>query len=299
MSLITDSDREFFERNGYLKLEGVVPEDACERVVDAIYEFTGRDPEDRSTWHDPPEGLDEQFSGAGMIELYHHPAMWAIRQAPALYQAYAELLGEERLWTSIDRVNMTPPRDDDHPELDQSFVHWDTDTSPLPDRPVQSHGTERVPFGIQGVVYLRDTSEDQGGFQCVPSLFADLEEWVAERPDDRDPYEPDFDESEYPIEAVPGEQGDVVLWNRLLPHGNGHNLADEPRFAQYVLMYPESFADRETREERVRGFEAKEPPAGDPFPGDPREREKEHEVPELTPLGRKLLGADPWTGWLA
>lgn len=296
MPIIDAAEREFFEENGYVKLEGVVPEDHCEAVIDAIWDHLGHDRDDPDTWYEPPEGLDEPFSAAGMIELYHHPAMWNVRQHPTVYQAFAELLGDEHLWTSIDRVNMTPPRREEHPELDASFVHWDVDTSDLPEIEVQSGGTPQVPYGVQGVVYLDDTTETQGGFCCVPSLYAELEEWVEDQPEDRDPFSPDLEG--YEVEAIPGGQGDLLIWDRLLTHGNGSNEADEPRYAQYVLMYPERFADRESRETRVRSFREREAPSGDAFPGDPRGWEKDNPPAELTSLGEKLLGAAPWPGWL-
>jgi len=293
MALIDESDREFFRENGYVKLEGVVPDRLCEAVVEDIFEFTGRDPDDPETWFRTPKGMDEQFSAAGMLELYHRQSMWDVRQHPRTYQAFAELLDEERLWVSIDRVNMTPPSREDHPDLDHGFVHWDVDLAAVP-TPIPR------PHGVQGVVYLDDTSAGQGGFCCVPELYREIdEEWLVERRSNReDPTElTEADLADYDVEFVPGERGDLVIWDRLTPHGNGTNDAEEPRFAQYVLMFPEAFADAERRDARVRSWRESRAPPGDPFPGDPRELEAETGPAELTPLGRKLLGADPWPNW--
>lgn len=294
MSLLDDADHEFFRENGYLKVENAVPEELCEAVIDDIYSFTGRDPDDPDTWYRPPKGLDEQFSASGMLEMYHRQSMWDTRQHPRLYQAFAELLEEPQLWTSMDRVNMTPPRREEHPELNSGFVHWDADLTAVP-TPIPR------PHGVQGVLYLDDTSEEQGGFCCVPELYREIDEkWLEERRESRDDPNalPGEELEEYEIEAIPGEQGDLVIWDRLTPHGNGENLADAPRFAQYILMYPEAFADAERRERRVEKWHNSEPPESDAFPGDPRELEAETGPAELTPLGRKLLGADPWGHWL-
>lgn len=300
MPYLTEDEQEFFDTNGYVKLSNVIPEANCEAVIDAIWEFTGKRPDDRDSWYAPPEGMDDYWDhqGGGMIEMYHHQTMWDNRQHPGLYQAFAEVLGREDLNVSIDRVNMTPPVREDTPELDNSFIHWDTDTSDLPERPVHQGGTERVPHGVQGVLYLDDTSEKQGGFQAVPSLYRELDEWIAEQPEGRDPRNPDFDPDEYEVEAIAGEQGDLLIWDSLLPHGNGHNEADRPRFAQYISMMPTRWSDTEWRDTRVESWREREPPETGSMPGDPREREKRHAVADLTPLGRKLLGVDPWSGWL-
>ena len=294
MALLDDADHEFFHTNGYLLVENVVPADLCEAVIADIYDFTGRDPDDRATWYEPPKGLDEQFSSAGMLEMYHTQAMWDVRQHPRIYQAFAELLECEQLWTSLDRVNMTPPADEAHPDLDYGFTHWDLDLSDVP-RPVPS------PYGVQGVVYLADTSEAQGGFQCVPSLYQEINgDWIDRRLTTRD--DPnritEDDLAEHPVEPIPGEQGDLVIWDRLTAHGNGSNNADEPRFAQYVNLRPARFANVERREYRVGTWQESKEPRGNAFPGDPRGLERETGPAVLTPLGRKLLGLDPWHGWL-
>ena len=290
MSIITEADRSFFAENGYVKLEGIVPEALCDAAVDAIWTRLGQDPTDPDTWYGPPEGMDEHWASrsGGMVELSHHQALWDNRQYPDLYQAFAEVLGKEGLWVTMDRVNMTPPRHPDHPELDRSFIHWDADISDVDEMEVQSSGTERVPYGVQGVLYLADIAENQGTFQCVPEIYRNITSWTdADRT---------LDEAELTEEIikVPGQKGDLVIWDKLLAHGNGSNTADAPRFAQYISMAPEQFADREARTRRIETWRNRET-----FGEDPSGWEQEHLEPaDLTPLGRKLLGLDPWPGWL-
>lgn len=290
MSLLTDDDWAFFRRNGYVKIENAVPGENCRAVVDDIWSFLGKDPDDRDAWYTPPEGMDDFFGGqsAGMVEMYNRQSMWDVYQQPKPYQAAAELLGREDLWIHQDRVNMTPPvREDDG--LNDSFIHWDLDPTDLPDPIPQPHG-------IQGVLYLEDTSEEQGGFQCVPEIYRELDaEWFENRPDDADSRNPDVED--YEIEPVPGDQGDLVFWDKLLPHGNGENHADEPRLAQYMNFYGADWADVDSRETRIEAWRNCEAPPGDPWPGDPRP-ERPDEPADLDPHGRKLLGLDPWPGWL-
>ncbi len=290
---LSKSEEEFFRENGYVRVEQAVPEENCEAVIDAIWAFLGKDPDDPNTWYGPPDGLDEPAHGqfAGMVNLYHHHAMWDNRQHPDVYEAFADVLSESALWTSLDRCNMTPPRHERYPEYDSSFIHWDVDTSPLPNRPVQQGGTPSVPFGVQGVLYLDDTTEEMGGFQCVPSIYRDLDEWVRSRPGDRDVSDPEVGDHE--VAAIPGKQGDLVIWDSLLPHGNGHNESDRPRLAQYISMAPARPNDETEREQRIESWRSQEAP--NPERRDPRNREREqYERPKLDELGRKLLGIDDW-----
>lgn len=295
MSPLTDEQKVSFQRNGYVKIEQAVPDGNCEAVVDAIWDFLGKPRDDPETWYGPPAGLDEQAHGqfAGMINLYQHQALWDNRQHPDVYEAFSQLLDETALWVSVDRCNMTPPKHEEYPEYSSSFIHWDVDTSPIPDRPVHEQGTPTVPFGVQGVLYLDDTTEDMGGFQCVPELYRDLDEWVRSQPDDRDPFEPDFSEDEYEVESIPGERGDLVIWDGLLPHGNGHNETQKPRLAQYITMFPARPTDEDTRENRIESW--REQKALIEERRDPRNREMErNERADLTPLGERLLGREPW-----
>ena len=94
---------------------------------------------------------------------------------------------------------------------------------------------------------------------------------------------------------IPGRAGDLLIWDRLLLHGNGHNVADRPRLAQYIAMSPAREHDEAYRQKRIRMWTDRLHPDGRAFPGDPRRWEQTHgRTAELTPLGRKLLGLDLW-----
>jgi hypothetical protein len=119
---------------------------------------------------------------------------------------FSELLGTQALWVPMDRGSFKPPVIADHPDYhDESAMHWDRDPrSPWP-------------YPVQEVLYLTDTADNQGAFQCVPALYRSLEKWLASHPDDASLREPDV--SNYPLVRVGAPAGSVVIWNSLLPHG--------------------------------------------------------------------------------
>ncbi len=275
--LFSADDHAFFHRHGYVIARDVVPPENLRAVIGMIWDFLGMDPSDPNDWYRPP------LPPGGMLEVYQHQALWDNRQAPRVHQAFSELLATERLWVSLDRANMKPPRHPDHPEYDhKGFIHWDTDTSRLPQT-----------LGLQGVLALTDTTENMGGFQCVPGLFRDLAAWLPKQPAGRNPFAPDL--SGFEITPVPAGAGDLILWNTLLPHGNGHNVSGRPRLAQYITMFPAPQDDEGRRQDRIIRWRDRLPPDAPWAPGDPRHWERDHgATAELSPLGRRLLGLDPW-----
>jgi ectoine hydroxylase-related dioxygenase (phytanoyl-CoA dioxygenase family) len=277
MPLMTPEDHAFFRENGYLVVSNAVPLENCAAVVDTLWEYLGMDRNDPEDWYRPP------LRPGGMVEIYQHQALWNNRQYPRVHQIFSELLGTERLWVSIDRANFKPPQHPDHPEYDHTgFIHWDTDSTKPP-------ASRRV----QGVLYLTDTTENQGGFQCVPELYRNFDTWQQTQPPDRNPRVPDL--TGFSVTPVPGKAGDLLIWDVMLAHGNGHNVSDRPRFAQYFSMFPAREDNEELRAHRVRCWQNRLPPGPPTFPGDPREIEQKNgATAELTPLGRKLLGLDRW-----
>ena len=86
--------------------------------------------------------------------------------------------------------------------------------------------------------------------------------------------------------------GDLVIWNSDLPHGSSPNKGTRPRVSQYITMYPAPDAPTEEwRTERETWWQERLTGLG----GNKEEKEHEEgETAQLTPLGQKLLGVDPW-----
>jgi len=274
------------DADGYIVVPTGLPGSILRAVVDDIWRHAGATPGDPATWYQSAIIRPRP----GMVEMYHYQPMWEVRQHPAVYRIFRDLHGTDQLWVSIDRVALKPPVRPDRPDYDQSgFIHWDTDINRYPD----------IPFRLQGVLALEDTSADMGGFQCVPSVYRDQQRFLAEASKAGPvPRAPDL--GDHPIVRVPLTAGDLVIWKTTLLHGNGRNSSQRPRLAQYVAMNPPPPAGQQremAQRSRILSWSACSPPDGDAFPGDPRRIEEQRaEQASLSPLGRRLLGLDEWAG---
>lgn len=277
MSVLSLTDRSFWEENGYVVVRNVVPKENCDAVVDAIWEFLEMDRTDPESWYRKPAW----HSRAGMIEMYHHQSMWDNRQNPGLYQAFCEILGTEKLWVSLDRVNMNPPA---RPDWDyQGFIHWDIDPTVQP-----------LPLRVQGVLCLADTSAEQGGFQCIPGAHKHIPEILAAQAPGANLHNPDIGDRQ--VQPIAANAGDLVIWHVGLLHGNGRNRTDRPRLAQYITMSPANEQDEAQRQRRVELWQNRlAPDYKRAFPGDPRQLEENlGKTATLTELGKKLVGVERW-----
>ncbi len=90
-----------------------------------------------------------------MTELYHHQAIWNNRQFPKVYDVFFDLWGTEKLWTTIDRVNMNLPNQNGWDF--GGFLHWDVELDQL-----------LATRNIQGVLSLNDNDTGMGGLQIIP-----------------------------------------------------------------------------------------------------------------------------------
>ena len=280
-AVLTEADRAHFDEKGYVIVHDAVPPKNLEAAKQAIYDFLGVDPQDPATWYRDP------VQPSGNVEMHQHPAFWDNRQHPRLYRAFAEVLGTQRLWVSLDRGAFRPPQRSDQPRYRSSLVaHWDLSIEKI----------DTLPFGVQGVLALVDTPTEVGGFMCVPGFHKVAAPWVKSRPGQGSAV-PDLSvlPPGYEMVSVPMAAGDLLIWDRLLLHGNGYNVSQVPRMAQYITMFPAPQGQEweRRRQERITLWRERRAPSG--FPGDARGWERAHSpTAELTPLGRRLLGIDPW-----
>lgn len=282
LRVLSEDDWTFWKENGYIIIPNAVPENNVNAAKNLIWEFEEKDPDEPESWYRPPRREIEmtELINSGMVELYNHQVLWDNRQYPKVYNAFVDIWGTKKLWVSIDRVNLNFPVKEGYKF--EGFIHWDINTSKNP-RPVN----------VQGVLALSDTDNQTGGFQCIPELYRNFDEWVKDQPEDRNPFQPDI--SGFEITKVNMKAGDLLIFNSMLPHGIRPNHSDRPRIAQYLSMTPAEEDNDELKEWRINSWRDRIAPEGYAFPGDPRKWEQKHaETAELTELGKKLLGLKNW-----
>jgi hypothetical protein len=266
-------------------IKQAVPAEQVRRTVDFLWEFQELDRNDPSAWDQDQKRSHEmrELNGSGMVEAYQNQTLWDNRQTQRVYDAFVDIWDREDLWVSIDRANLNTPNRGKRAFT--GFIHWDADTTLTP-----------LPVNVQGVLALSDTTEEVGGFQCIPELFDNLESWRAQAPKDRNPWRPDVDTLPWKPRFVALQAGDLLIFNSLLAHGIRPNTsAQGVRLAQYIAFTPADPANTELVQERVASWYECKATEGFAFPGDPREWEKtRYPRAALTPLGKKILGAQPW-----
>jgi ectoine hydroxylase-related dioxygenase (phytanoyl-CoA dioxygenase family) len=276
--------RERFDRDGYVVVPGAAGPIQVETALEAVAWFLGLDPSLEDRWYYDIIPYAHQTNlqrGGTFLELYHHQALWDLRSSEAVYALFRALWGRDDLWVSLDRVGFKPPlAGDRHPAWrDQGCVHWDVDLDELP-----------LPFGVQGLVALTDAGPEHGTFHCAPGMHNQLETLVADQGEiaGRHPGADAFEMVPVALKA-----GDLLVWHHGLPHRTGPNTTPDPRLVAYLSMAPARDNEQE-RLERIRSWRDRLPGASH-FEGDPLRREERHgATAELTPLGRRLLGQDPW-----
>lgn len=210
-----------WDEHGFVVLHDAISADEAAAVRALIWQQTGASPDDPGSWYAPrPDGI--------MIARFQHPALEAARRSPRVRKAFAQLWGSEDLWVTIDRIGFNPPVRPGHP-FAGSDLHWDVSLA----RP--------IPFGTQAVLYLADTTADQGAFRCVPGFHRGIEAWL-DGPGADDPRRIDLSAGQVHVE---GAEGDLIIWRQDLPHGASPNTSTRPRLAQYLNMYSPDMVIRE------------------------------------------------------
>ncbi|WP_109314598.1 phytanoyl-CoA dioxygenase family protein [Pseudovibrio ascidiaceicola] len=283
LRVLSEEDWQHWITRGYVIVRQAVPQENVKRLVDLLWEFDEKDPSDPSTWYTPQRRAHkmQELNNAGMLEIYNHQYLWDNRMQQRVYDAFVDIWDREDLWVSIDRANLNPPKK--NRDGKPGFIHWDVDTSLHPQ-----------PISVQGVLSLVKQDEETGGFQCIPKLFEEFEDWVKTQPENRDPKHPDY--SGFEIENIEMEPGDLMIFNALLAHGiRPNNSEDKVRIAQYISMFPSEQSNKDLRQDRIHQWRELEPPQRASFPGDPRDWEKKNaKTADLTELGKKLLGLERW-----
>lgn len=216
---LTAEQLEHWQREGYVIVPGVLSEQQAAEVRAAIWQHLGMDESDPGSWYRAGDLMKKV-----MVQLFDHPSLEVARRSETVRAAFAQLWGCDELVASTDRVGFNPPETAQW-KFPGPPLHWDLDALEAP-----------VPFGTQGLIYLTDTSEEQGAFSCVPGFHQKIDQWLADYPQDQDPAQQDW--SQWPVKPIAARAGDLIIWHQALPHGPSANRAAYPRMVQYLNMYP-------------------------------------------------------------
>ena len=216
--VLDESDLAFWQENGYIIIKNAISQQDCEDSISAICDFIEIERHDPSTWykiHPARQGI--------MVQLFQHPALEKNRVSEKIRKVYEQLWSRTDLWVNTDRVGFNPPETESW-KFPGPNMHWDVSLA----RP--------IPFGLQGILYLADTKDNQGAFTLVPGFHNKIENWLENLPSDTNPR----NENIYALGTKPivANAGDFIIWHQALPHGSSPNTSQLPRFVQYINYAP-------------------------------------------------------------
>jgi ectoine hydroxylase-related dioxygenase (phytanoyl-CoA dioxygenase family)/quercetin dioxygenase-like cupin family protein len=216
--LLSDEQQEFWHSQGYLVIPSVLSKEQCQQSCEVIWQYLQANPAQPHSWYQSSDKMQKI-----MLQLFRHPVLDSNRQQPLIRQVYEQLWQRTDLVMSTDRVSFNPPETQcwSFPGPD---LHWDVEL------------VAPVPFATQGLVYLTDTTEQQGAFCCVPGFHLKIDDWITAQ--NKSPTElQQQDWADWPVKAIAAKAGDLIVWHQALPHGASRNTADKPRMVQYINMY--------------------------------------------------------------
>lgn len=249
---------------GVAVVPALVPRELCADARAAIDDWRAE--------HGPTDG-PAQMDG-GRVPVNQHPALWAVRQHPPVYELFRSLLGTPFLWVTVDEGLHDRAGSRCCEDLD-CRIGWRIDP-----REAGHH--------LRGMILLSDARTDPGAFRCIPHIYRNPQPWWSihgVEPIDSERIREDQ------VVSVMGDVGSLILWDARLPSGRGENATTEDRYGMHLAMDREG--DDARRRERVRNFEEGLPPAWDrSLPGQPAPGS--FGQARLTDLGACLLGRDAW-----
>lgn len=218
-AVLSESQLNFWQSEGYLVIPQVLTAEQCAATRDFIWQQLGANEQDPTTWYQAHE-----FMQKIMLQLFRHPQLDANRQVPKIRQVFEQLWQQTDLVMTTDRVSFNPPETPTW-HFPGPDMHWDM--------PLQLP----VKFATQGLIYLTDTSAEQGAFCCVPGFHLKIEEWLLEQS------KPDIelqqqDWHRWQVKPIAAKAGDLIIWHHALPHGASPNRGTLPRMVQYINFYP-------------------------------------------------------------
>lgn len=306
----SEEQKKFLFDNGYLVIEGMFSEEQCDRLYNEIKQRLlgfGYDTEDSETW---------KIDHSGFFDVWHCPTFYEMRQDPRLYSIFAQLLRRHDIICSIDRVSVKPPYyldiEVNGKKMRKTFAYFHNEFPIHNDMNLWHLETRMYQAGI----CLLDCPKGHGGFRCVPK-FHKLDNIRKYRKDclegkygllNREPppesclfnWFLDNDLIKKECIEIPMKKGDYVIWNSRLPHSNSVNMSNSWRIHCFIQFVQSDFNPEYNQVVKYSVETGKKPslfPSGTQTDKSNLDHEMQFQqqiIDNITPLGRKIFGIEPW-----
>jgi ectoine hydroxylase-related dioxygenase (phytanoyl-CoA dioxygenase family) len=269
--VLTDEEVAQYQEQGYVLVKGVLSPAESARYRQIILDMVPRDLTIPTHWG----------ANAGRIKPYHEdgrqsfetPELLPLLFNERLYAAAVQLLGDHRLRAFDASLGITIRNASSRDNPLSQTPHLDC--SVPADVPFR-FTPEEVQVG--GCYYFTEVLPTGGGIHVMPGGHRWVEEQVRAAGgglDGRRLFDGWKRLADVETVEVTGGAGDFALLHHLMPHGASHNRLPTARVAQFT---------RFTRADHPH------------YPQRPAEpgRWSSEQLAVMTPLGRRLLGVDPW-----
>jgi ectoine hydroxylase-related dioxygenase (phytanoyl-CoA dioxygenase family) len=269
--VLSDDEVAHFHEQGYVLVKGVLSPEEARRYRALILDLMPHDLTVPAHWH-ANAGRIKPMREDGK-QSFETPELLPLLCNVRLYGAAVQLLGDHRLRAFDASLGITIRNDSSRDNILSQTPHLDC--SVPADAPFL-FTPEEVQVG--GCYYFTDVLPTGGGIHVVPGGHRWVEETVRAAGGGlagRQLFNGWKRVEGVQTVEVTGEAGDFAILHHLMPHAASHNRLPTARVAQFT---------RYTRADHPH------------YPQQPAEagRWSPAQVGAMSPLGRRLLGVDPW-----
>jgi Phytanoyl-CoA dioxygenase (PhyH) len=217
MSLLTSSQKTAFERDGFLLVPGLIPDEIVKKAESQIWKALESDPADSHTWVGKPVG-----SGHSSPDV---TAIFTFEMASLVDELCGEIQQGWQPPRSAFAINIFPQPGEwscHGPHIDHALERDNFAVFPRPMR-------------LASLLYLTDCKRDGGPTVVWPGSHKKIEALAKSDPERFTLMAPlnlalgELDLGEGI--QVEGKRGDVLFYHYLCAHSGSKNVRDYPRFA--------------------------------------------------------------------
>lgn len=215
--MLSEDDLAFWHEHGYVIVKEAISKQQCEATKALICDYMEIAIDDPSSWQ------KAQHKHGIWVDLKYHALLTQNRQNLRIKKAFAQLWISNDIYPSVDQCGFNPPVSDKMPYQGQP-IHLDVNFE------------KTIAFSTQGILYLTDTTEQQGALTVVPGFHKTYATWLEETLNTDPNKLQDF--SGYQTKSIAASAGDFIIWHHHLPHSSSPNYENSPRITQFINYLP-------------------------------------------------------------